>query len=195
MTSFDTVHNLAVLTATPCDVDSMDDEYFFHRVKEASPTYIPLMKSYAAYLNILKQINRHTFFTSKGIQRFYECGISSGTSSIIIPQFSPKERLLSLKYFSEHFLNEHHQMLNSNFSYPDSLFIELRNNHSLFLINLADKTNISFIIIQESSICNAFSEFFQSLSDSEYITPEKQTRTLIQKYIEQLEQLTSDTTS
>ena len=81
-------------------------------------------------------------------------------------------------------------MLNSNFSYPDSLYIELRNNHSLFLINLADKTNISFIIIQESSICNAFSEFFQLLADSEYITPENQTRTLIQKYIRQLKQLT-----
>ena len=81
-------------------------------------------------------------------------------------------------------------MLNSNFSYPDSLYIELRNNHSLFLINLADKTNISFIIIQESSICNAFSEFFQLLADSEYITPENQTRTLIQKYIQQLKQLT-----
>lgn len=57
-------------------------------------------------------------------------------------------------------------MLNSTFSYPDSLYIELRNNHSLFLINLADKANISFIIIQESSICNAFSEFFQLLADS-----------------------------
>ena len=81
-------------------------------------------------------------------------------------------------------------MLNSTFSYPDSLYIELRNNHSLYLINLADKANISFIIIQESSICNAFSEFFQLLADSEYITPENQTRTLIQKYIRQLKQLT-----
>ena len=68
------------------------------------------------------------------------------------------------------------------------------NNHSLFLINLADKANISFIIIQESSICNAFSEFFQLLADSEYITPENQTRTLIQKYIRQLKQLTFDIT-
>ena len=85
-------------------------------------------------------------------------------------------------------------MLNSTFSYPDSLYIELRNNHSLFLINLADKANISFIIIQESSICNAFSEFFHLLADSEYITPENQTRTLIQKYIRQLKQLTFDIT-
>lgn len=76
-----------------------------------------------------------------------------------MPQFSPEERITSLKYFLEHFSNEKDHMLNSTFSYPDSLYIELRNNHSLFLINLADKANISFIIIQESSICNAFSEF------------------------------------
>ena len=194
LTSFDTVQTLTGLASTPCDMDSMDDEYFFHRVKETSPEYIPLMKTYAAYLDGLKQVSRHTFFTSNGVQKFCECGISSGTSSIVIPNFSPKERLTSLKYFLEHFSNESHQMLNSNFSYPDSLFIELRNNHSLFLINLADKTNISFIIIQESSICNAFSEFFRSLTDSEFITPENQTRTLIQKYIEQLKQLTSGVT-
>lgn len=169
MTSFDTIQDLTSLNATPCDSDFMDNEYF---------------------LNVLKQVNRKDFFTISGFQKYCESGISSGTSSIVIPQFSPEERITSLKYFLEHFSNEKDHMLNSTFSYPDSLYIELRNNHSLFLINLADKANISFIIIHESSICNAFSEFFQLLADSEYITPENQTRTLIQKYIRQLKQLT-----
>lgn len=172
----------------------MDNEYFFDRVKEHSPKYAPLTKAYGTFLNVLKQVNRKDFFTISGFQKYCESGISSGTSSIVIPQFSPEERITSLKYFLEHFSNEKDHMLNSTFSYPDSLYIELRNNHSLFLINLADKANISFIIIQESSICNAFSEFFQLLADSEYITPENQTRTLIQKYIRQLKQLTFDIT-
>ena len=190
MTSFDTIQDLTSLDATPCDSDFMDNEYFFDRVKEHSPKYAPLTKAYGTFLNVLKQVNRKDFFTISGFQKYCESGISSGTSSIVMPQFSPEERITSLKYFLEHFSNEKDHMLNSTFSYPDSLYIELRNNHSLFLINLADKANISFIIIQESSICNAFSEFFQLLADSEYITPENQTRTLIQKYIQQLKQLT-----
>ena len=190
MTSFDTIQDSTSLAATPCDSDFMDNEYFFDRVKEHSPKYAPLTKAYGTFLNVLKQVNRKDFFTISGFQKYCESGISSGTSSIVMPQFSPEERITSLKYFLEHFSNEKDHMLNSTFSYPDSLYIELRNNHSLFLINLADKANISFIIIQESSICNAFSEFFQLLADSEYITPENQTRTLIQKYIQQLKQLT-----
>lgn len=190
MTSFDTIQDSTSLAATPCDSDFMDNEYFFDRVKEHSPEYAPLTKAYGAFLNVLKHVNRKDFFTISGFQKYCESGISSGTSSIVMPQFSPEERITSLKYFLEHFSNEKDHMLNSTFSYPDSLYIELRNNHSLFLINLADKANISFIIIQESSICDAFSEFFQLLADSEYITPENQTRTLIQKYIQQLKQLT-----
>ena len=152
------------------------------------------MNAYGAFLDVLKQANRNDFFTSNGLQKFCESGISSGTSSIVLPEFSPEERVRSLKYFLEHFSDENQHMLNSNFSYPDSLYIELRNHHSLFLINLADKANTSFIIIQESSICNAFSEFFQLLADSEYITQENQTRSLIHKYIRQLKQLTSGIT-
>ena len=194
MTSFDTIHDLTSLDSTPCDSNFMDNEYFFERVKEHSPEYAPFIKTYGSFLDVINQANRNDFFTISGFQKYCKSGISSGTSSIVIPQFSPEERLASLKYFLEHFSKEKDHMLNSNFSYPDSLYIELRNNHSLFLINLADKTNISFIIIQESSICNAFSEFFQLLADSEYITPENQTRTLIQKYIRQLKQLTSGIT-
>lgn len=194
MTSFDTIQDLITLDTAPCDMDCMDNEYFFELVKKHSPESIPLMNAYGAFLDVLKQANRNVFFTSNGLQKFCESGISSGTSSIVIPEFSPEERVSSLKYFLEHFSNENQHMLNSNFSYPDSLYIELRNQHSLFLINLADKANISFIIIQESSICNAFSEFFQSLADSEYITQENQTRSLIHKYIRQLKQLTSGIT-
>ena len=91
MTSFDTIQDSTSLAATPCDSDFMDNEYFFDRVKEHSPEYAPLTKAYGAFLNVLKHINRKDFFTISGFQKYCESGISSGTSSIVMPQFSPEE--------------------------------------------------------------------------------------------------------
>ena len=52
---------------------------------------------------------------------------------------------------------------------------------------LSTKKNISFVTILESSICDAFAEFFELLTDSEYVFPDEQFKDILKKQLGNLE--------
>lgn len=188
MASCDTIKDIVSLASTPCTADLIKPSHLFRLLKEQSPQYLRLIKVFEPFLDVLNNADRTDFFTYNGFQNYCKSGECCGAYNIVIPEIPPEDRIQSLKHYLKHYNSDTSQMLNSHFSYPNTLYTEFRNHNSLYLINLADKENISFIIIQESSICHAFTEFFQLLTNSEYIVPEEDTLDIFQKNINILEQ-------
>lgn len=102
---------------------------------------------------------------------------------MIFPPLEENERLEALQYFSDTYENSIKHMLNDDFVFPQSLYLELRDNCALHFIHLGDKEHVFFISITENSICNAFLEFFQILEKSEYLYPEEELKSLLSETI------------
>lgn len=96
-------------------------------------------------------------------------------------------RLKALQHFLFTFDDSEKTMLNDDFSFPQTLYLELRDNNVLYLIRMGENKQLSFVSITENSICNAFRDFFQLLQKSEYVCPPEELKTLISHSIEQLE--------
>lgn len=95
-------------------------------------------------------------------------------------------RLKALQHFLFTFDDSEKNMLNDDFSFPQTLYLELRDNNILYLIRMGKNKQLSFVSITENSICNAFRDFFQLLQKSEYICPPEELKALISHYITQL---------
>ena len=65
--------------------------------------------------------------------------------------------------------------------------MELYDNCLLHIIHINEKQDISFIAIQESSICEAFYSFFRSLNTTEYSIAKEDQKVIISKEIRKLE--------
>lgn len=163
-------------------------QQFTNLVHKHIPEYLYLLDSYNDFLDALYHSKRKAFSTEAGLRRFCEKGISSGTSSLIFPPFDRDERIRSLNHCVSNFdLGGEKHLLNHHFSFPNSLHIELRDRSELNIIHIVDQKNISFITILESSICDAFAEFFELLTDSEYVFPDEQFKDILKKQLGNLE--------
>ena len=172
----------------PCDLDLISPQQFTNLVHKHIPEYLYLLDSYNDFLDALYHSKRKAFSTEAGLRRFCEKGISSGTSSLIFPPFDRDERIRSLNHCVSNFdLGGEKHLLNHHFSFPNSLHIELRDRSELNIIHIVDQKNISFITILESSICDAFAEFFELLTDSEYVFPDEQFKDILKKQLGNLE--------
>lgn len=171
-----------------CDLDLISPQQFTNLVHKHIPEYLHLLDSYNDFLDALYHSKRKAFSTEAGLRRFCEKGISSGTSSLIFPPFDRDERIRSLNHCVSNFdLGGEKHLLNHHFSFPNSLHIELRDRSELNIIHIVDQKNISFITILESSICDAFAEFFELLTDSEYVFPDEQFKDILKKQLGNLE--------
>ena len=96
-------------------------------------------------------------------------------------------RLQGLKNFASNLETTDISILSENFVYPNSIVMELYNHRILHIIHVGENLEISFIAIRESSICEAFETFFQSLNASEYHYEKEIQDHLIHKTIRELE--------
>lgn len=178
---------ITTMEASPCDSDLISPQHFIRLVKEHIPEYFYLLDSYSAFLEIIYQTRRKGFITESGLRHYCEYGSTSGTSSILFPPFDLNDRVCALKHYIDHYESSEKHLLNHRFTFPASLYIELRDRHVLHFIHLNDKNDISFVTIQESSICDAFAEFFEILAESEYVFPDDQFRVMLHKQLAKLE--------
>jgi len=172
------------LESAPCDSDLFSQELFGKLASKHFSSNLPLLEQYTSLVSrLLCGPKRTQFFTRQGFEKFSKHGIGSGTSQMIFPPLEENERLEALQYFSDTYENSIKHMLNDDFVFPQSLYLELRDNCALHFIHLGDKEHVSFISITENSICNAFLEFFQILEKSEYLYPEEELKSLLSETI------------
>lgn len=178
---------ITTMESAPCDSDLISPQHFIHLVNKHIPEYSYLLDSYNAFLNMVYQTKRKGFITEFGLKHFCEHGITSGTSSVLFPPFNQAERLCSLDHYINTYESSEKHLLNHHFIFPASLYIELRDRRILHLIHITAKNDISFVTIQESSICDAFADFFETLAESEYVFSDSQFKSILCKELSKIE--------
>ncbi len=180
---------ITTMESAPCDSDLISASHFVQLVNEHIPEYSYLLESYSAFLNIVYQTRRKGFITESGLRHYCEHGTTSGTSSVLFPPFSQSDRLCALKHYLDTYEDSEKHLLNHRFTFPSSLYIELRDRRILHLIHITAKNDISFVTIQESSICDAFAEFFELLAESEYVFSDEQFKAILHKLLNKVEKV------
>ena len=107
--------------------------------------------------------------------------------SILFPPFDVPLRIKGLKNFRQILEVSDITLLSENLTFPDSIVMELYDNCLLHIIHINENQEISFIAIQESSICEAFYTFFRSLNTTEYSLSQDEQRIIISREIRKLE--------
>ena len=77
-------------------------------------------------------------------------------------------------------------MLSDDIVLPSHMNFEIYESKQINMIKIDDDLNISFFIITESSICDAFWEFASSFFGSDEILSEEKTNHYIKKKLEQI---------
>lgn len=125
------------------------------------------------------------FFSEEGLKLFASTGKCLGQYNNIENGFSPTERKIMLNQYCQSNLNDefHGYIIKPCFKIPTYISIELHDTHCLHLFSLKENFECSFIEIKESSICEAFYDFFEALPDSELSYTKEETCNKIADYI------------
>lgn len=175
------------LESSLCDSDLFSPELLNQLAGECFSPAASIAENYIqSVVQFFRSSHRSSFFTRCGAEKFCQTGIGSGTSGFLFSPINPPMRLKALQHFLFTFDDSEKNMLNDDFSFPQTLYLELRDNNILYLIRMGKNKQLSFVSITENSICNAFRDFFQLLQKSEYICPPEELKALISHYITQL---------
>lgn len=112
-----------------------------------------------------EQLLTNSFFSREGLLEFWKNGKISGQLAGQLPSLSPEERRNALLNFvrKNDGKTASARMMTLNIHFPSNLYIELLQNHRLLLCMFEKETNLRFMLLDESSIYDAFFDFFQYL--------------------------------
>lgn len=137
----------------------------------------------------------HTIFSKEGLDNFCQTGKYYGQVATFFSPLTVSERINALKYYLNlEFFEEDIMLKNMPLSIPQNLFFELHGIQLLQIIRIENVNTIDFMKIEESSICEAFYQFFQSLPHSDYIYSPEETRNIILQKIKELEAIEDGST-
>ena len=151
-----------------CQTELLSPVEFAEMAQKYAGEYMDLFGEYMGFVKQLCNSKQHIFTPYNSVKNFCSTGQCSGTLSVLFPPFDPEMRLQGLKNFASNLETTDISILSENFVYPNSIVMELYNHRILHIIHVGENLEISFIAIRESSICEAFETFFQSLNASEY---------------------------
>ena len=110
------------------------------------------------------------FFSQSGLEDFKKTGRLFENTGIFPHGFEEDKRTAMLKTFLERSRQmniESHMILDRRMKIPSNLMIEAFGARKLLLFHSASPTNLNFIQITESSICEAFLDFMEYLAESD----------------------------
>ena len=170
-----------------CQTELLTPADFAELAQEYATEYMDLFDEYMGFVELLYNSNQHIFTPYSSLEQFCKSGHCAGTLSILFPPFDIPLRLKGLKNFRQFLDIADITLLSENLTFPDSIVLELYDNCLLHIIHINEKQEISFIAIQESSICEAFYSFFRSLNTTEYSLANEEQRLIISNEIRKLE--------
>ena len=150
---------LGSLASQPCFMPCVTPEHFTKYFPD-----LPLPASDVSF----PSIKASSYFTRDGLLNFWRTGQITGQLAAYLPPFSPEERRSALLRFIEknNGTDGSSRLLKRNIQFPSNLYIELLQNHHLLICMFEKGDNIRFIFFNESSIYDAFTDFFQYLGSS-----------------------------
>lgn len=128
----------------------------------------------------------HGVFTRRGLEDFCQNGSLKGQIGAFLPPFSPAQRRHLLQNLLDRPALHHRYMLPDDIILPAHMNFEIYKGKQINMIKIDDCLNVSFFIIRESSICDAFWEFASSFLESDQILSEEETNQYIKTKLEQI---------
>jgi hypothetical protein len=145
------------------------------------------MQGMIAYINQMKAIQIHSFFTVKGLECFIESGYSPTSPPQYALPFDMADRVAFLETFRNDIVEDksNSRVINSSkISIAPNTSVQLNINSS---INFAimDESGMMACYIDESSINEAFSDFLLNLHETDYVYSKRETLEILDKHIRQ----------
>lgn len=160
----------------PCPLIMMTEEEFDQLVGDAPekfPEFYETLRKYC--LDDYKEIENSAyttvqFFPQYGIKNFLEnrtffdkTGVFPGSVNIDTAKTMLEAYIENIRKLQ---INAN-MILDSKIKIPENLMIEVFGHQSVILFFILDEKKMSFLEIRESSICEAFSDFFEYVKESD----------------------------
>lgn len=175
-----------VLEHYPCFGDLMN-QTLYAKLAHRKPEYSHLYPILANHTSSFSGRKIWGVYTHAGLTSLCETRTFTGQVGAFFSPLSPDECLSGLKNFVARDKMHHRHMLSDKISLPADINFEIYANKSLHLVKIDKNLNGSLFVITESSICDAFLDFAQSLADPEFTLSEEESDLLIRNKINELE--------
>lgn len=172
----------------PCYGHLVENSELLNQINMHLPLFQEVGKQFISSMNE-KVINlNYIFFSDLGVEDFCNTGKYYGQVGTFFPPSTPQERAEKLKYFQQKGkLTSNNVMIKGElWPFPKNLYFELQGTQLLQIIRIESFDKMDFIMIEESSICEAFYQFFHSLPSSKYAYTPEEMDAFFTKKIEEL---------
>lgn len=130
----------------------------------------------------------HNYFTLSGLKHFIETGHFSGPYACLPVSYPPETRKEMLAHFlRRHFQTGEYTMLRDQPLLADKTYYEVFSDHSVFLCLPDSESTFLGLYVAESSIGQAFFDYFSSLEDSPLVYSAPEAEEIITQYIKELD--------
>lgn len=185
--SLSTNANITVFHYQPCYVDLIGNDGLIQKVNTHLPQFRTASEQFFSSLTEKTSNLNFICFSDFGIEEFCRTGKYYGQVGAFFPPFDLKERIKGLTYFQKNTFSSNNVMVKGSLlSFPKHLYFELQGIQVLQIINIESFEKMDFIIIEESSICEAFQQFFYSLPSSKYAYTKEETDVFITEKITEM---------
>ena len=176
-----------VIEAQPCLLIHITEEMFHRR---AHRTFMDMEATLTALMNYIAIVNKlkgATYFPREGLESFVASGRLEILPEAYMEVFSIRERIELLESFTNNKTVGHKTQMVVSSKLPISarVNIGLYENSVLRLYSTGHDTFHS-CSIEERSIIESFTDFFESLPDSDMVYSEEETMSVIRYYIDKL---------
>jgi hypothetical protein len=176
------------LAYQPCVMSCMSSDHLAKSLSTINPP-AGLLKILPSSGLCLPATKAPSYFSRDGLLSFWKTGKLSGQLAGYFPPFSPEERRTALLNFVQknNEKEESSRMITLDIPFPSNLYIELLQNHCLLICMFEKGYHLRFILLDESSIYDAFTDFFQYLGTGENSLSVSETNRFILNLLENSE--------
>lgn len=140
------------------------------------------------FLALLSQGSPTFYFSITGLKQFCETGAVTGQIGTFFPVLSLEERIQVLKTLLS--LNNGVQssifLCKENVPLPRHILLEMYGQKTLLFLKFNTDLTFQFVCIEESSICEAFLDFFSSFSDHDNVFGIEETNQILRNCINEI---------
>lgn len=183
------------LESHPCLSSLLPKEYFSKLMTQAlqasypdASTLASVVKALTEHLQTILGHSPKTLFSFPGFIRFCQTGKVYGQIGTYFPAFSLSDRKKLLRNIISLNVNKciSWHLCKEEFTVPTYIHLELYHKKTFMFSKFKTDFNFRFAFIDESSIFEAFTDFFSSLEESGLIYSTEETNAIIQKHIDAL---------
>lgn len=163
------------LAAEPCLAPFFTPELIKKYIYKELPHRELLLQSLTEYTSSFPTGSHHTYFTKEGILNFLSTGRLSEIPSEIYFPLQPSDRIFILKKLYEYIeKTSSARLLNGPLEkFPMNLHINITSNYG-YLMFSKQNGKLTYIILKEQNILNAFYDFTASLKENDMLCSESE---------------------